>query len=323
MLVGGKDYKSVWFDDGKLMAVNQEKLPLGFEIVSSDNYSIVAGFIRDGIVSGSPAIGVAAGFGIALAAIEGEKTKNPKTIELARDRLLSSSPVYCLKNCVERVYLKACVSPEDALSEAKKISEEVVLESKMVSENGSGLIKNGHRIATHGNAGWLSSIDWGTVGGSISAAHEKGRKIFVMVGETRPFNQGSRLTSWELKNGGIDHVIIADGALAHFMQKGDVDMVMAGADRIFLNGNIVNTIGTLEKAIVAKEFDIPFYVAASTLAFDRLNEDGNKTTGEETPSEAWNPGFDLTPAKYITGIVTPHGIIEPEKSKIMKLIKTF
>ncbi|MBI2085495.1 MAG: S-methyl-5-thioribose-1-phosphate isomerase [Candidatus Aenigmarchaeota archaeon] len=323
MLVGGKDYKSVWFDDGKLMAINQEKLPSNFEVVSSDNYSMIAGFIRDGTVSGSSAVGVAAAFGIALASIEGEKTKNPKAIELARDRLLSSSPVYCLKNCVERVYLKACVSAEDALSEAKKIYEEVVLESKLISENGSGLIKNGHRIATHGNAGWLSSIDWGTVGGSISTAREKGREIFVFVGETRPFNRGSRLTAWELKNGGIDHAIIIDDAFAHFMQKGDVDMVMVGADRIFLSGNAVNTIGTLEKAIAAKEFGVPFYVAASMSAFDRLNEDGNKTTGEEAPSKAWNPEFDLTLAKYITGIVTPHGIIGPKKSEIMKLIKTF
>lgn len=349
MLVGNKNYRSVWFDNHNVHVIDQKKLPFSFETLHSNGYATAAGWIRDMTVRGALTVGAAGAFGIALAAIEAEKNNSPETLELARDRLLASRPTAVdLKNCVDRVFNKATISRDAAINEAMKISEEIITQCKALSEHGEKLVKDGFRIATHCNTGWLAAVDWGTAEGVIFMAHQKGKKIFVYVDETRPRNQGSRLTAWELANEKIDHAIIADNALAHYMQNGEVDMVVVGADRILLNGDTANKIGTLEKAIIAKEFGIPFYVAAPMTTFDRHNDDRKKITIEERSedeilyqsgedekgeirririaspnSKARNPAFDITDAKYISGIITPHGIIKPEKSEIMKIIKTF
>ncbi len=337
MLVNGKDYRSVWFEDGKVFMVDQKKLPFSFEIISSGNYADAAGWIRDMTVRGAPAIGAAGAFGMALAAIEAEKSKNLKIIGLARDRIIAARPTAVdLKNCVDRVYNKACVSSDEAVKESQQIAGAIVGECRKLAEHGSGLIKNGDKIATHCNTGWLATVDWGTALGAIFTAKRKGMRNFVFVDETRPRNQGSRLTAWELRNEGIAHAIIADNALAHYMQNGEVGMMIVGADRVLLNGDVANKIGTLEKAIIAKEFGVPFYVAAPLSTFDKETKYGNEITIEErnedeilyqygqsddgrimrirtaSPgSNAKNPAFDVTPAKFITAFITPAGIVKP------------
>ncbi len=348
MLVNGKNYRSVWFDNDKIHAIDQKKLPFGFETLSSDNYAVVASWIRDMVVRGAPAIGAAGAFGMALAAIESGNAKSPKILELARDRLIASRPTAIdLRNCVDRVFNKATISAVAAAEESVKISEEIVVECKKISEHGEKLIRNDCKIATHCSTGWLGAVDWGTAEGAIFMSHQKGKKIFVFVDETRPRNQGARLTAWELANEKIDHAVIADNALAHFMQNGEIDIMIVGADRVLLNGDVANKIGTLEKAIIAKEFNIPFYVAAPMSTFDKSNDDRNKITIEERSedevlyqsgiddsgeikririaspgSKALNPSFDITPANLITAFITPKGIVKPGKSEISKLIKT-
>ncbi len=348
MIVNGKNYRSVWFENGKTLFVDQKKLPFNFEIASSSDFSETASFIRDMTVRGAMAIGAAGAFGMAQAAIEAEEKKNFHILELARDRLLASRPTAVdLKNCVERVYNKSVVGSGEAIHEANKISDEIVNQCTAISSHGNDLIKDHFKIATHCNAGWLAAVDVGTALGVVFAANKNGKKVFVYAGETRPRNQGSRLTAWELSNEGINHAIIADNALAYCMQKGDVDIMIVGSDRVLLNGDIANKIGTLEKAITAKEFGVPFYVAAPMTTFDREHDNAGHVVIEERDAEevlyqygqldggsygrvrvaspgsdAKNPAFDITPAKYITGLITPHGIIKPEKSEISKIIKT-
>ncbi len=348
MLVNGKGYRSVWFKDNKIFMVDQKKLPFGFETVSSENYADAAAWIRDMTVRGAPAIGAAGAFGMALAAIEAERSKNLKIIDLARDRLVAARPTAVdLKNCVDRVYNKACVSSDEAVREAQRIADAIVSGCKRLAEHGSGLIKDDDKIATHCNTGWLAAVDWGTALGVVFMAKRKGMKNFVFVDETRPRNQGARLTAWEMHNEGIDHAIIADNALAYYMQNGEIDIMVVGTDRVLLNGDIVNKIGTLEKAIIAKEFGVPFYVAAPLSTFDHHNDDGKSIVIEERSEDellyqygldengetkkiriaspgsgAKNPAFDITPAKFITGIITPEGVIEPEKSEILEILKS-
>jgi S-methyl-5-thioribose-1-phosphate isomerase len=196
------------------------------------------------------------------------------------------------------------------------------------------LIKDGARLETHCNAGWLAFVDYGSALSPIYQAQKKGKKLFVYVDETRPRGQGARLTAWELNNENVPHSVIADDAGAFLMLQGKIDLVIVGADRIAANGDVANKIGTLEKAICAKEFGIPFYVAAPTSTFDPACATGRDIPIEERSedevlyqtgitakgslekilvaspgSHAINPAFDITPAKYITGIITEKGIV--------------
>ena len=214
-----------------------------------------------------------------------------------------------------------------------------------IGEHGNFLIKNNFKILTHCNAGWLAFVDWGSALSPIYFAHRAGKNVFVYVNETRPRNQGSTLTAWELGQEKVPHAVIADNASGYYMKKGEIDIVITGADRIVANGDVANKIGTYEKAVLAMENNIPFYVAAPTTTFDLETENGDKIPIEErdsdevsyvtgyndnklvkvriTPqeSQAKNPAFDVTPAKYITGIITEKGIIKANKVEIINLIK--
>ena len=246
---------------------------------------------------------------------------------------------------INRVYNAGKISVENAILEAKNIADEDAAACKKIGELGNVLIKDGFNIETHCNAGWLAFVDYGTALSPVFAAHHAGKKIFVYADETRPRGQGARLTAWELKNENVPHTIIADNAGAYLMSQGKVDMFIVGSDRIALNGDVANKIGTFEKAIVAKEFNIPFYVAAptSTISFETLtgkdipieqrSEDevqyqtGLTTDGRmekilvcSPGSAAMNPAFDVTPAKYITGIITEKGIFKPSEIRSLKSI---
>jgi S-methyl-5-thioribose-1-phosphate isomerase len=247
---------------------------------------------------------------------------------------------------VERVYAAALISPSMAVAEAEEVADEDADASKKIGEYGNKLIKNNFNILTHCNAGWLAFVDYGTALSPIYTAHRNHKKVFVYVDETRPRSQGGRLTAWELKNENVPHVIVPDNAGAFLMSQKKVDMVIVGADRIARNGDVANKIGTFEKAIVAKEFGVPFYVAAPTSTFDfkcrsgkdipieQRNENevlfqtGTDKKGKlhkvlvcSPGSGALNPAFDVTPAKYIAGIITEKGIIEPSEKNILKLLR--
>lgn len=232
-----------------------------------------------------------------------------------------------------------------AVEEAQKIADEDSENCRKIGEYGNELIKDGYRIETHCNAGWLAFVDYGSALSPIYVAHRAGKKIFVYADETRPRSQGARLTAWELKGEGVPHKIIPDNAGAHLMSRGEIDMIIVGSDRIAANGDVANKIGTLEKAIVAKRYGVPFYVAAPTTTIDpncpsgkdipieeRDQEEVLYQTGptkdgrEETilvaspGSEAMNPAFDVTPAELVTGIITEKGIIKASEEGIKKVL---
>jgi S-methyl-5-thioribose-1-phosphate isomerase len=287
------------------------------------------------VIRGAGAIGAAAGFAMAQAALEAPKDQYEPWLSAARQEIGSTRPTARnLFYALERVALAAGSSPADAVTEAQAIADEDANASQKIGAYGSELIHDGYRIATHCNAGWLAFVDYGTALSPIYRSHAEGRKIFVYVDETRPRSQGARLTAWELHNAGISHAIIPDSATAWCMAQGKIDMMIVGADRIAANGDTANKIGTLEKAIAAKYYNIPFYVAAPTSTIDQDCPDGSRIVIEErSPDEvlyqegitddgrreriligspgspALNPAFDVTPAKLITGFITENGII--------------
>ena len=217
------------------------------------------------------------------------------------------------------------VEPRQA---AEDYTESIINKCREIGKHGEGLIKHGHKILTHCNAGALATVDYGTALAPIRTAFYKGKEIFVFVDETRPRLQGARLTAWELLNEGIPHALIADNAAGYFMQKREIDIVIVGADRIAKNGDVANKIGTYEKAVLAKENNIPFYVAVPITTFDFSLEEGSAIPIEERDEEevlilyqkriapvetrARNPAFDVTPVRYITGYITENGVLKAQ-----------
>ena len=330
MKVNGKDYRTVWMESSSVFLINQNLLPFEFKIYEAQSYLDTCQAIKTMLVRGAGAIGVAAGFAMAQAFLDVPLNK----IEKAKREIEATRPTaQNLFYATNRVY-KA--GKDSAVREAQKIADEDAENGKKIGQYGDKLIKDGYRIETHCNAGWLAFADWGSALAPIYIAHRSGKKVFVYVDETRPRGQGARLTAWELKNEGVPHVIIPDNAGAALMSQGKIDMVIVGADRIAANGDVANKIGTLEKAIAAKEFGIPFYVAAPTSTFDLKCRSGKDIPIEERSedevlyqsginrdgklekilvcspnSKALNPAFDVTSAKYISGIITEKGIIKP------------
>ncbi len=319
-------YKTVWYDDG-LHLIDQNKLPFRFEVKKLDNHHEVAQAIRDMTVRGAPAIGVAAAYGLAQALASGRDAGKAREM-LANTRPTARNLFYALERVAES---------NDPMKEAHAIAEEDVAACRAIGEHGDRLISDGMNIMTHCNAGWLACVDWGTALAPVYRAHRNGKNIFVYTSETRPRLQGAKLTAWELNHEQVPHTIISDSASAHFMQQDDVDLVIVGADRIAANGDTANKIGTLEKAIAAREFKVPFYIAAPLSTVDVKCENGRKIPIEErhqdevlqalgmmhnkhdmfqcaSPgSSAKNPAFDVTPAKYIEGIITEKGVVKPSK----------
>jgi methylthioribose-1-phosphate isomerase len=319
MKVKGKHYRTVWLDGQNVHLIEQNLLPFEFKILTAKTYQETCLAIKNMTVRGAGAIGAAAGFAMAQAFLANADTaKARKEIEATRPTAQN------LFYAVKRVYESA-----DPTAEAQKIADEDAENCRRIGELGNSLIKDGMQIETHCNAGWLAFVDYGSALSPIYAAQNGGKKIFVYVDETRPRGQGARLTAWELQNENVPHAIIADNAGAFLMSQGKVDLVIVGADRIAANGDVANKIGTLEKAIAAKEYGIPFYVAAPSSTFDLACPNGRSIPIEERSedeilyqsgilvcnpgSHAYNPAFDVTPAKYITGIITEQGIKRGER----------
>ncbi len=317
------EMRAVWFENGIVKLIDQRKLPAKFEIFEAHITEEVAYAIKEMVVRGAPAIGITAAYGMAQAALQGRDIG--EAFEFLRNtRPTAHDLFYALKFMRDTIN-----SGDNAVEKAEEYAEDIIGRCEKIGEYGEKLIKDGYQILTHCNAGALAVGDWGTATAPLRKAHRNGKKIFVWVDETRPRLQGARLTAWEMVQEGIEHAVIADNAAGYFMRKGKVDMVIVGADRITKNGDVANKIGTYEKAVVAKENGIPFYVAAPISTFDFSLESGDEIPIEERredevlfcrecriapqESKARNPAFDVTPAKYITGIITEKGIFKPEE----------
>ncbi|MCD6513191.1 MAG: S-methyl-5-thioribose-1-phosphate isomerase [Thermoplasmata archaeon] len=309
MLVNGKEMKSLWREGDTIKMIDQRYLPERLEIFTARDEMDIAMAIKDMVVRGAPAIGSAAAYGVAIA------DNAIKAAEIIRKTRPTAHDLF---HAVDFI-LDAVEHGEDAIKAADEYAGSIVDACRRIGEHGKKLIGRGYRILTHCNAGALATIDYGTALSPIRMAKDKG--IFVWVDETRPRLQGL-LTAWELENEGIEHAVIADNAAGYFMYRDEVDMVIVGADRIASNYDFANKIGTYEKAVVAKENDIPFYVAAPLSTFDNAIMDGGKIKIEERseeevtsiyrykPEKVRNPAFDITPSKYVTGIITENGIIK-------------
>ncbi|MEI6084909.1 MAG: S-methyl-5-thioribose-1-phosphate isomerase [Verrucomicrobiota bacterium] len=321
MKVRGENYRAVWMEGRDVVVINQPLLPHKFALLRLKNHRQTAKAITTMIIRGAGTIGATAGYGMAQAYLEGVD------LDQAYRTLLHTRPTAAdLKHALDRVRAHAR-TPAEAVAVAEEIADEYVARMQAIARAGLPLIKNNYRVLTHCNAGWLALVDWGSAPAPIYLAHRKGRKVFVWVDETRPRNQGAHYTSWEFMQEGIPHKVIADNAGGHYMQHGEVDLCIVGADRIAANGDAANKIGTYTKAVLAKENGIPFYVAAPSSTIDlkcktgadipieERDEDEVHYVGREriTPvgARAGNPAFDVTPAKYITGIITERGIIKP------------
>lgn len=356
MLVNSQNYRTVWMQDSSVYMINQQLLPHKFEIYQSKNYKDTANAIKTMIVRGAPAIGAAGAYGLAQAALlyEGEDFDDfRKHIDSAYNTLNSTRPTandlnYGLNFVKSKMFAHGSIanSKMKAFEAADEYANWSVEMCRQIGEHGNKLIKDGQNILTHCNAGALACVDFGTALSPIRIAHYNKKNIFVFVDETRPRNQGASLTAWELAQEKINHTIIADNAAGFFMKQGKIDFVIVGADRIAMNGDVANKIGTYEKAVLAKENSIPFYVAAPLSTFDincasgeqipieersqdevlfmnGLDEDGNLKKFRISPQEspAKNPAFDVTPAKYITGIITEKGIIKPMREEIERFVR--
>ena len=320
---GVEDFRAVWLDDGSVQMIDQRALPHTFEIFRAETSDEIAFAIKDMVVRGAPSIGAAAAYGMAMSII------NAEPLDQATNKILQTRPTagdlfFAVRNVSEMI--EAGMDPDMA---ANQYVDTIVEQCRAIGDVGAELIPDGGNVLTHCNAGALATVDHGTALAPIRAAAEAGKELFVFVDETRPRLQGSRLTAWELANEEIPHAIIADSAAGYYISRGEVDLVIVGADRICRNGDFANKIGTYTKAILAKTHEIPFYVAAPVSTFDFDLKSGADIPIEERDpkevlfvgeyrlapegAEALNPSFDVTPASLVTGIITDKGIISPDE----------
>jgi methylthioribose-1-phosphate isomerase len=336
-----------WTDQG-VRFIDQTKLPMEETYVNCTTYQQVADVIRDMVVRGAPAIGVAAAMGIALGA---QNSKAENTGDLKRDfdqicevigktRPTAVNLFWAIRRMQEKFEtLRVRPIPQikqSLIEEAKRMHAEDIAANRAMGLHGATLMPATGGVLTHCNAGALATCGYGTALGVIRAAFEQGKKIHVYADETRPFLQGSRLTAWELMKDGIPTTVISDNMSGAMMKQGKIQAIVVGADRIAANGDVANKIGTYTVAVLAKEHGIPFYVAAPISTVDLETPDGSKIPIEQrNPREVThiagkqmvpdgvsieNPAFDVTPAKYVTAIVTERGIARaPYEESLKKL----
>ena len=364
MRIGDKHYESIWLDKDDNTAVNiidQSKLPFNFEVIKLKTVEDIFNAIRDMNLRGAPLIGAAAAYGMYLATVEiTAYTKTREHLRNASKFLMSSRPTainlewainrqmdvlsnYCRK---DRLMKASLDTARDIAGEEKDRCLNIGKAGLRILEK-IGAKKNGEpvNILTHCNAGWLACVDYGTATAPVYLAHDKGLKVHVWVDETRPRNQGSRLTAWELENHGVPYTIITDNAGGYLMQKGEVDIVITGSDRTAITGDTANKSGTYLKALAAKDNNIPFYVALPTSSIDKdirnsldeipieerdekevlyvegfLNNEIVKARICPAKATALNYAFDITPADLITGLITEKGICMAREEEINKLL---
>ena len=356
MKIEGKEYRTIWFENNVVKIIDQTKLPHQFIIKDLKTVKEAVNAIKIMEVRGAPLIGGTAAFGIALAV---QENNDPEFIKKSAEELIQSRPTAInLKWAVDRMINKLSGINSDqildiALKEAQEICDEDEKFCENIGINGLKIIeeiynkkKDTINILTHCNAGWLATINWGTATSPIYHAHKKGIPVHVWVDETRPRNQGANLTSYELNEEEIPNTIITDNTGGILMQRGDVDMCIVGTDRTLSNGDVCNKIGTYLKALAAKDNNVPFYVALPSSTIDWEIKEGKDIPIEERNSEelshvegmdenneikkvliypkkskAMNLAFDVTPAKYVTGLITEKGISEASSEGLKKLFK--
>ena len=356
MRIKGKEYRTIWYEGNIVKIIDQTKLPHQFIIKELKTVKDAIKAIKTMEVRGAPLIGGTAAYGLALAV---QENNNPEFLENSAEELIQSRPTAInLKWAVKRMIKKLAGINSDqklsiALNEAKEICDEDEKFCKNIGINGLKIIEEIYdkkqdtvNILTHCNAGWLATINWGTATSPIYHAHKKGIPIHVWVDETRPRNQGANLTSYELNEEEITNTIIADNTGGILMQRGEVDMCIVGTDRTLSNGDVCNKIGTYLKALAAHDNNIPFYVALPSSTIDWDIKDSKDIPIEERNSEelshvegidenneikkvliypnkskALNLAFDVTPAKYVTGLITERGISDASSEGLRKLFK--
>ncbi len=342
-----KDIRPIKLEEYRLYVLNQLKLPHKEEWIELNSYTDVAEAIKRMIIRGAPLIGIVAAYGFAIGikqfiSDENLKDKSKDIYEtLKNTRPTAVNLFWALDRMLNRFYLllKKNENRESIVKELFKEAERIELEdyhaNKEIGGYGEVLLPEKSKVLTHCNTGALATSGWGTALGVIRSAFQNGKDIFVYVDETRPYLQGSRLTAWELLQEGIPHKIIVDSTAGFLMKRGEIDAVIVGADRITVRGDVANKIGTYALSVLAKEHNIPFYVAAPTSTFDMSLERGDdvvieirdeeevKKCGECTVapegSKALNLSFDITPAENITAIITEKGLIaDISKERILK-----
>lgn len=328
-------FYTIDFLKGKVSMINQLLLPQQEIYEEYDNYQDVAAAIKDMVIRGAPAIGIAAAYGIAIAYTnKKEPLKEPEYFEKVAHTFAQTRPtavnLFWAIDRMRKCYLKFqsvthSTLAQELLNEAKKIHHEDIEMCKQIGEHGGSLIKDGYTILTHCNAGALATGGWGTALGVIRTAALT-KKIKVFSCETRPYLQGARLTCWELSKDKIDTTLISDNMAAYFMSKGLIDCVIVGADRVASNGDCCNKIGSLSHAICANYFKIPMYFAMPTSTIDTKIKNGKEIPIEERSARELthikdieiatrgvnikNPAFDVTPAQLISAIITEKGVFK-------------
>ena len=356
MRIEGKEYRTIWYEGEVVRIIDQTKLPHQFIIKELKTLKDAINAIKIMEVRGAPLIGGAAFYGIALAVKE---NNDPDFINKSADQLIKSRPTAInLKCAVDRMMKKISGINSDqilnvALKEAKEICDEDEKFCENIGINGLKIIediynkkKDTVNILTHCNAGWLATINWGTATSTIYHAHKKGIQVHVWVDETRPRNQGANLTSYELNEEEIPNTIIADNTGGILMQRGEVDLCIVGTDRTLSNGDVCNKIGTYLKALAAQDNNVPFYVALPSSTIDWNIKDAKDIPIEERNSDelshmegidennkirkvliypkkskAMNLAFDVTPAKYITGLITEKGVCDASTESLKNLFE--
>ena len=334
--------RTVFWENNELKMIDQRILPARFEVLSYRGHKEVAHAITDMVVRGAPAIGAAAAFGLALAGYESASTSTDGLIadlKASAAVLKASRPTAVnLAWAVDRLMRVAEKMKDERnadtvraaiLTEAQNLADEDVAINKRMAEHGAALINDGDTIIHHCNTGALATVDWGTALGVIRTAHEQGKKIHVLVDETRPRLQGARLTAWELEQYGIPYEIISDNVSGYFLKAGKAQKVFFGADRVAANGDVANKIGTYMLSLAAKDNNVPAYAVVPTSTVDLSLAHGGLIPIEERNTDevlgiqfqgepiapknakARNPAFDVTPNRLLSGIVTENGVVYP------------
>jgi len=344
--------RTVEWNDGRVKMIDQRALPWELTFQEYDTYQAVADAITTMVVRGAPAIGAAAAFGMALAAqqssassvsaLQAELVEAVETLNAARptavNLMWATTKLHAVATDPQYDTIEAIQTA--MLDIAQTIADEDVETNMLMGGHGSQLIKDGDTVLHHCNTGALATVDYGTALGVIRAAHEDGKKFHVLLNETRPRMQGGRLSAWELDRLGISYDVIPDSAAGYYMRNGEINICFVGADRVAANGDTANKIGTYTMAVLAKEHWLPFYVVAPTSTIDLNTITGADIEIEQrSPDEVRkpydqalipdhfpvrNPAFDITPAAYITGIVTQHGLIRaPYMDNIRKIMEGY
>ena len=353
MLVNGKAYRTVWMEGGTVKLIDQRLLPHRFEIVSLIRSRDTAQAIKDMVVRGAGAIGAAAGYAAAQGALEAPDNDFGGAVDRAAEEIRATRPTaHDLFFAVDQVLDAALKAPapqaarEAAVKTAERLADENARAGERIGEHGAPLLRDGMRVLTHCNAGWLAFVDWGSALAPVYWAHQHGRRVSVYVTETRPRSQGAKLTAWELGQAGVPHTLIADTAAGSCFQRGEIDGVLVGADRIAANGDVANKIGTYTLAVLAKQHGVPFYVAAPRSTFDLATPDGSRIPIEERSEEevlyvwgraadgsvakvrvapegspAKNPAFDRTPAALVTAFLTEGGVLKPDPAALVRFVQ--